>query len=432
MKGFPNQVADLQKLTSALKVFSDLLESNVNPRDDGVYGEALVRAGVAGTGHRPRPVEEYLKIMRTKTPSNQSHRTRARGLRELFRVMDLIQDDGDLQITKKGRKILELHNKPLDEEAKDVWRDVILKMQHYGGEGTASHPYQVLLRLVASSPGITRAKCALALEALDDSTAELNRILTLAGKSEQEIIQSIRVTKANWDNAKKILPHFAEQLGDVIKKGQQFYIANFPGSGKEKKQAATKETPKEKQKGITSRKPKSSSKVTAETIAKAGSIDNFDEDDDGNEPQVDPEAIKNQIAKTKNRLKRHNEIVRFIAKVLEQEGANLYENPFDCLACYDKKCLLIEVKSLDGTSRDEVVRVRDALSQLLYYESFVVDPNFSEEQIIKIACFESKIDDKHIKWLDKSGIATIWLENGMFATDQDSVALLVGHFGLKF
>src|SRR6185437_11956716 len=53
----------------------------------------------------------------------------------------------------------------------EFWRRVIRNIEHTNDEG-ASHPYQVLLHLVARKPSISRAKCALALVAADDSAAE--------------------------------------------------------------------------------------------------------------------------------------------------------------------------------------------------------------------------------------------------------------------
>jgi len=60
MKGFPNQVSDLSTLAKALAVLVALLREGRSPKNDGVFGEALVRRGVLGTGHRSVPVEQYL------------------------------------------------------------------------------------------------------------------------------------------------------------------------------------------------------------------------------------------------------------------------------------------------------------------------------------------------------------------------------------
>ncbi len=371
MKGFPNQVADLGKLASAVKVISGLLANGQNPRSDTVLGESLVRSGVAGTGHTPRDVETYLAEQSKKPPSYRSFETTARGLRELFEILRLIEDDGrQVQITPLGRQIASVADSPTSRTTLETWRRVIRLMSHDGGDGQTSHPYQVLLRLIARKPGITRAKCALALEAKDDSDAELERIVKLSDLPEEQIRSRTGTTKSNWDNAKKILPHFAEQLGDVTKVGQEFYLSDSPGTGAQAdaRSGATRDTT------ARVKTPRSSSNVDSTTIARAGTVDTFDEADDTSEEELDPQALRRRRDKLKDRLKRHNLLVQAAAKVLEKEGAQLYENPFDCLACYSAEGLLVEVKSLDGTADDEKSRVKEALAQLLYYESFVTQP----------------------------------------------------------
>ena len=84
--------------------------------------------------------------------------------------------------------------------------------------------------MVRRKPGISRAKCALALEATDDSPEELDRIVALAALNENDIRSRLGVSKSNWDNAKKVLPRFAEQLEDVVRRGDGTYIlSDAPG-----------------------------------------------------------------------------------------------------------------------------------------------------------------------------------------------------------
>jgi hypothetical protein len=425
MKGFPNQVSDLGTLASALKVLIDLQTAGKNPKDDGVFGEALIRQGVLNTGHTPVPVDKYLAQQKLKHKSDQSFRTRARGLRELFRFLNLIDDSGaKVVVTRPGEQIAAFAGKPLTKDVLRPWRTVILSMSHDGGDAQSSHPYQVLLRLVAKRPGITRAKCALALEAKNDSDAELDRILALADLGEDKIRHEIGVTEANWNNAKKILPRFAEQLGDVQKLGEQFYLSDAPGVPRESPAEA------EGDKAVKGpRRPKSASAVTSDSIARAGTAEESDEGDELTESEVDPEALKAKKAKIKDRLKRHNEIVRNLAKNLEAEGAELFQNPFDCLACFAAEGLLIEVKSLAGTEKDEVPRVRDALAQLLYYESFVTRPLVKKRAVRKIACFEHRVSEDHIAWLQSSNIYVIWVEGDGFDGTDEAKEELAGHFG---
>jgi hypothetical protein len=412
-------------LASALKVLIDIQEAGKNPKDDGVFGEALIRQGVLNTGHKPVPVDEYLAEQKIKRKSDQSFRTCARGLRELFRVLNLIEDSGDKPVvTRAGEQIAALAGKKLTSDSKRLWQKVIVGMFHDGGDDQSSHPYQVLLRIVAKRPGITRAKCALALEAKNDSEDELDRILALTELDEDKIISAIGEKAANWNNAKKILPRFAEQLGDVHKIGGQFYLSDAPG--------VPKESPDEAEGDKTlkgPRRPKSASAVTSVSIARAGTAEDSDEGDELTESEVDPEALKAKKAKIKDRLKRHNAIVRNMAKMLEAEGAELFEHPFDCLACFAAEGLLIEVKSLDGTEQDEVLRVRDALAQLLYYESFVTRPLVKKRAVRKIACFENEVSADHITWLQSSNIYVIWVTGDGFDGSPGAKDELAGHLG---
>ena len=409
MKGFPNQIADFGKLAKGLEVARDLVETGNNAIRglNAVYGEALVRAGVAGTGHDPLPVENYLASQAGKPASSQGHQTAARGLRELYRHLGLVDESGGkLELTPLGLQAAGYADERLDDEQKTFWRTALTTMTH-DGDGATSHPYQVLLRLVARRPGITRAKCALALEAKDDSKAELDRIVELSDLGEDQIRHQIGVSPSNWNNAKKMLPRFAEQLGDVIKTGQVYHLAQTAGSvapTRNKSVANTLEENEEK-KARAKRNPR---KVTTDTIGQAGT---GEESEPAPPPDLDPERMAAAIAARAERVKRHNLIVKALAGKLVSAGCELYEDPFDILAPHDQRAILVEVKTLDGTEADERDRVRDALSQILYYEAFVTEPLAGDREIVRVACFEHRPSDAHIGFLEKQGIETVW-QNG--------------------
>jgi hypothetical protein len=434
MKGFPNQVADLEKIASAMGALATVVDSNSNARDDGVLGVALVRAGVAGTGHVPRPVDEYLREQLKKKESNQSFRTTARGLRELFRLLRLIDDSGGrVLLTENGRRAAGFADSPLNPEQIGFWRKTLANFVHTGANGEESHPYQVLLRLVARKPGITRAKCALALEARNDSAEELERIVVLADLDEDVICRQIGVTKSNWDNAKKVLPKFAEQLGDVIRTGQSFVLADSPGRG----EATVKAPPRSYTEPHTARRvearqpasptspraPRASRAVTPESIGRAGIAEQFDEVEIPLD--LDPERAREAIKQRLDRLKRHNLIVRALASRFQKAGANLFEDPFDVLALFGATGILGEIKTLSGEAADERDRVQEALAQLLYYEAFVTAPVAGGAAIRKVACFESRISGPHQQWLNAAGIASLWCaRDDRFEGDSLAVRLL--------
>lgn len=407
MKGFPNQIAAFGKLALGMRV-AVMLEGR-DAKDNGIYGTALVRAGVAGTGHQPQPVEQYLRAQNSKPAGSQGHRTAARGLRELYRKLGLIEDSApELAVTPLGQQAAQFADSPLDDDQIRFWRTALSNMT--AGEGNAiSHPYQVLLRLVARNPGITRAKCALALEARDDSSAELSRISDLAGLDEEAIIRAIGVTQSNWDNAKKMLPRFAEQLGDVVRVGSGYGVGRNPGTI-----AATRDSRVASSAAPGQRPPRSGRQVTSQTIAQAGLADRSEPPPP---PDIDPAQMAAAIAMRADRVRRHNLIVRALAGRLAAAGCVLYEDPFDILGVGNGKAFLVEVKTLDGSHADERDRVRDALAQLLYYEAFVTEPHAAGSQIIKIACFESKPSEAHLGWLKGSDISSLWLEQDVFCSN---------------
>ena len=406
----------------------NLVDARARARDDGVFGEALVRAGVAGTGHTPRDIEQYIREQRAKAASDQSFRTTARGLRELYRLLRFINDtdrDAPVEVTALGRQAAAFAGRPLGNEQLRFWRRAILDLRHTGG-GDVSHPYQVLLRLVARKPGITRAKCALALEARNDSPEELDRIVALADLPEDQIRARIGVTKSNWDNAKKVLPRFAEQLGDVIKTGENYRLADAPGRAdageaepaRGRVEPAHRAVPARaeavagdrREGGV--RAPRTSRAVT---IGRAATADDWDEVQIP--PDLDPVAAAEAARLRRERLRRHNLIVQELARRLTAAGARLFEDPFDVLALVDATGILSEVKTLDGTEADERDRVQEALAQLLYYEGFVTQPVVGEAPIRKIACFERATSEPHRQWLNRQGIGVIWKERDGFGLD---------------
>lgn len=420
MKGFPNQIAELPKLASAIATLVNLVDAGEDAKSYMVFGVALVRAGVLSTGHGKvkKSVKKYLAEQLAKKPARQTIRTTPRGLRELYRLMGLIDDTGPAMIvTELGRHAAAFADQPWDQSQIDFWRAVIRNIEYTDEDGT-SHPYQILLRLVARKPGISRAKCALALEAADDSAGELDRISKLADRDEDDIVGRINVSEPNWNNAKKVLPRFAEQLLDVIRRKDHTYVlADAPGRAEDTGPAAATEPRKiGRRKPEAPRAPRSSREVTSETIGMAGIAERSDEVP--LPPPGDPVAMAATIKLRTNRLKRHNLLVREFTKLFEKAGVLIYENPFDILVLFEDTGILVETKTLDGSEPDERDRVRDAFGQLLYYEGFLTAAVAGEAPICKIACFETKISESHREWLNSHDVATVWKADGAFVGDQ--------------
>ena len=214
-------------------------------------------------------------------------------------------------VRELGRQAAALAGRAIDADQIEFWRRVIRNVAHRGGQSEASHPYQVLLRLVGRKPAIPRAKCALALEARDDSPEELDRIVALADLSEDEIRRRTGMSEANWANAKKVLPSLAEQLNDVIvarRRGEKIYrLADAPGRADAGPAPApvSLDPPGARTRAgsAVQRTPRTSRQVTPETIGRAGTAENFD---DGATPATaDPVAVAEGIRQRRDRLRRH-------------------------------------------------------------------------------------------------------------------------------
>jgi hypothetical protein len=79
--------------------------------------------------------------------------------------------------------------------------------------------------------------------------------------------------------------------------------------------------------------------------------------------------------------------------------------------------ILGEVKTLDGTEADERERVLEALGQLLYYQAFLLPAAAGQASVRMVACFERRISNDHIRFLNQQNIAVIWQEGEGFAGD---------------
>jgi hypothetical protein len=214
LKNFPHQINDLDKLTRALRVAHELINAGEEFDDDGVFGKALAHAGVYSFRNKALSVAENIAVESGKPLGNQGFRTAARDIRRFLSLADLIRPD--FTLTQRGRAIL---------EATDVgsrnkeWREAMLQL----GLGN-SHPYSIMLRLVADRPGIESSKLLLALEAQDDGAKEYARILALSDLTFSQIVAALHISEANARNAVKILPGIAEQTGDLIRNGTRMFL----------------------------------------------------------------------------------------------------------------------------------------------------------------------------------------------------------------
>ena len=418
MKGFPNQIADINKLTTALDVLHAQIEQGEST-DDGSFGRALLLQGVIKPGRSGNDIDAYLERMNSLPPSNQGHRTTARGIKEMFIRAGLVIVTGDgFQLSEPGETLLRLRSDNDTDGVRQHWGKVMWNATARDEEGE-SHPYRIMIRILASRPGTSRAFCALALEARDDSEEEFQRILSLLELEDEGAIRGLTgATKSNWDNAKKIIPSIAEQVGQVAKSGNKLYLVEVPDAV-----SNTETLSRTEYRESTSAAKPTSPDTIAEWRPPALSDENF-----VSNWQSSVRAIEIRV----DRTIRHNLIVRQLAQEIADADA-FWEDPIDLLASVSGKLLLAEVKRLDGSYSDEVRQVRSAASQLLYYEHFSLPEGAlrAEVQIEKLAVFESRPSNRHIDWLRSLSIAPVWIADGKFTTRAEYVPMLSAYIQME-
>src|SRR5205807_1608359 len=116
---------------------------------------------------------------------------------------------------KSARTLLSL-TKPADQpQMHELWRRSLLDLALEDDSGT-SHPYRILLRLVANLPGMPKPYSGLCLEAEDDRAAEFARIMAIASRPNPIKTMDKLAGEHMARNSIKILPSLAEQLGDIV------------------------------------------------------------------------------------------------------------------------------------------------------------------------------------------------------------------------
>jgi len=422
MKNFPHQMNDLFRLTRGLQVFAELEQQGTDLSSDEVVGVSLARAGVYTFRAKDKTLDEALELELAKPRSSRGTHTAARDLRRIFLLCGFLKEgvDGGLTVSETGNRLVELHSAERKAELLLMWGGALREMPLEDLGGSVSHPYRILMRLVDARPGIAKRYLALALEAEDDSEGEFRRVLELIDRGDWDsTLQAIGATQYSANNAVKILPAMAQQIGDIVTEGE----ACYPGSlGAEIGQFTVGEvlgTAQRDGSRVPSRRHRS---VTARQIAPPIS----DETAATRVEEHDLAAIQNGIEERRERTNRHQSLVQEFASLCENAGLKLFEYPFDCLAVgAEGPSILAEVKTLSGVFNDERSQVQRALAQLDYYEFFdLPEECVADHQIIRLAVFESEVLSKHQQFLAHHGVSVIWHTGDGFAGSSETEAIL--------
>ncbi|EKO3401462.1 HNH endonuclease [Vibrio fluvialis] len=227
MLGFPNQISNIEKVALAVDVFYQASLKGVDLKSDYNMGEMLLMSHVISPRNKEISINEYLIEQRKKKRSNRSYEASTRGIRELLVYLNILEIDNERCVFGKIRpnELYNTNSKKIESLHLEKWRDLFLNITLGGGE---INPYRILLNLVEKLPGINRKLSTLCFSVNDNSENEVDRIVNLAKKirrlseskterrSLEDIISAeINETPNNINNAAKILPAFAIQIGDL-------------------------------------------------------------------------------------------------------------------------------------------------------------------------------------------------------------------------
>lgn len=397
MKNFPHQINQLPKLIDGLRVFVGVIDRSENVDDDGVVGDALARSGVYTFRNAAgQPVERLLASEHLKPRGSQGTRTCARDLRRFFGLLGFIwrdEESASWRVSDQARELLRL-TRPVDEpRAHELWRSALLQLSLADERGT-SHPYRILLRLVAELPDLPKPYSGLCLEVRDDSDSEFRRIRRIASRPNATVTMD-QLTGAHMArDSIKILPSLAEQVGDIINSGGLLKISSRVG----------------------------------DTLLQLGQAVGVEE------------AVRNLVRRQfiprhrrtggpRRRGRRARSSVRRYDPDLVGERFDAHEDCLDNLsekfpatieklhATYDllivgaRALLLVEAKTIRD---DERLQARLALGQLYFYEHFDIRPLYPDLEVLKLLLTDRPISDDVCEFLTRYEVGVAWIDrNGV-------------------
>lgn len=394
MKNFPHQFNRLSKLYKALDVAKQLIHGQLSLTDEH-FGEQLTREGVYTYRDRTLSVDKFLAREQEKPASDRGYLTVSRDIRRFFELLGFLTvfPDKTARLSPAANQLLRTASKDIRRE---IWKNALLQLGLEGADGEVSHPYRILLKLVNAFPGIETPKLMLALEAENDSEEEFERISNLAQLSIEQIIADTGTTESMVANAVKILPGMAAQLGDI----ERVYNKVYPVGQLiiTEDEITTEEHP--------ARRTRANFRETnSEGIARSPNLNVV------SSVSIDlAEAIRIR----QRRLAEHQEIVRQLAAINAEQGFQLFEGKFDCLAIKGSTALLYEVKTILSAGSDEEKQTVKGVGQLKYYKFSIVHRQMGYGNIKEIIVFSSKPDNGITEFCSAENISVVWRNENVF------------------
>ena len=391
MKNFPHQINQLQRLTNGLRVFVRLIDRGRNIDDDGVVGDALARSGVYTFRNAAgQSVQRLLGLEHAKPRGSQGTRTCARDLRRFFGLLGLISHDenGAWRASEEARDLLRLIRVADEPRAHELWHAALLELRLEDQRGT-SHPYRILLRLVAELPALPKPYSGLCLEANDDSAAEFGRIRRIASRPNPTATMDGLAGPHMARDSIKILPSLAEQLGDIINNHGSLTVS--PRVADTLLYSAPTRTRGDALGNLVRHRftpPRRRVRGLRRGAQRRG-------------PTVrryDPDLIGARFDAHEDCLDRFSQ--QF------PPALDKFQAIYDLLIVSARSLLLVEAKTIRD---DERLQVRTALGQLYFYERFEVRPVYPETEILKLLLTDRAISRELCEFLTQCKVGVVWV-----------------------
>ncbi len=411
---FPHQVNDLIKLRTALRIASDLLDSDRRIDDESLGYTLFLKGVIKARNPTGNSLQTQLEEIKLKRKEDQSPLTIARDLRRLFVLFGLIKKkNGSFSITERGEQIATTSKaSPLTIEEKSAWLEGLIELV-LPDDKPRFRPLLIILQVLASAPVESRL-LAFTLTAKDESKEELERIVETAKRIERskttfaEEIANVGMSESNAKNNVKILPSMAEQLGILTRAGGKAAITPYGRNllFQIAKQPITKSRIALK-KGT--RKPFFRHVTTDDDFRRQFKPEDVETAAVDYDPRDDIERAKH----LRERTQEHQEVLMRLWRVLDKDWLIVQGN-FDLLTVKGTVAMLFEVKTLKpGDTTDERLQIIDALGKLTFYEGFDVREILDNEErkIQKVLVF-SRLpnDESHVKFLTNLGIWVLWID----------------------
>lgn len=408
MKNFPHQYVEFPKIRDTLALIAEMSEAGGDIEDDGTLGYALAGRLIYrfrgfdydDDRHFMRRLEERIAQELRKPGGSQGARTAAREMRRTLQFLMWI--DHLFLPTEAGRDLLT--TEPGSDEERQALA-VALLTAVLADTGVASHPGQILLRLVAEhGPFASRDGMELALEAHDDSEGEFQRISRLLALPTEQRASSMGASATQMANAVKVLPSLALQAGLIAQDpARGDFRITLEGSHALRASSEIGEigVRPPARRALTERQ-ETHRRVDQETVARRPSVRAAGRT---LTPQEQLEAMRLRLERTD----RHQDIVRSLARFAGDW--QLYEDPlsFDLLMVPPHDPLILwEVKTIAG---DAAIQVRAAVGQLLFYEWFFVRPRWERHDVVRSAVFDDDIGEELAEFMNDLRMGALKLDD---------------------